>query len=58
MEKHIICPRCGRRLVDTHVTNETEAKILTPNLDWLPDFYLKCWKCSSKVGIKVINKKL
>lgn len=32
MEKHIICPRCGRRLVDTHVTNETETKILTPDL--------------------------
>lgn len=57
MVKHIICPRCGRRLMDTKETAQTEAKILAPEIEWQPDLYIKCWKCSSKVEIKVINKK-
>jgi DNA-directed RNA polymerase subunit RPC12/RpoP len=57
MVKHIICPRCGRRLMDTEETAQTEAKILAPEIEWQPDLYIKCWKCSSKVGIKVINRK-
>jgi DNA-directed RNA polymerase subunit RPC12/RpoP len=56
MKKQVICPRCGRRIVDTEDTFRTEAKLLDPNIEWKPDLYIKCWKCSSKIGIKVINK--
>ena len=55
MVKHIICPRCGRRLMDTENTAQTEVKIIEPDIEWEPDLCIKCWKCSSKIGIKVTN---
>lgn len=52
--KHQIhCPKCGRRLMDTEESTQTEAKILAQSINWHPDLYIKCWKCSSKIGIKV-----
>lgn len=52
-KRQIQCPKCGRRLMDTEGNTQTEAKILAKSIHWQPDLYIKCWKCSAKVGIKV-----
>lgn len=49
----IRCPKCGRRLMDAEGNTQTEARIFVKSILWQPDLYIKCWKCSAKVGIKV-----
>jgi len=46
------CPKCGRRVIDTENGVKTEIRVIQDQIDWVPDFYTKCWKCKTELGIK------
>jgi phage FluMu protein Com len=56
MRKQLRCPICNRRLIDAEVNIETELRAFDPAMVWKADYYLKCWKCKSSIGLKKINK--
>lgn len=60
MKKKILCPRCGRRLIDTESTVKSEIKDMDSKCEtlydrWVPDYYVKCWKCKAHIGIRKIG---
>lgn len=62
MGKPVQCPHCGRRLMDSEDSVITQTKISgpfdtgPPDNRWKPDYYIKCWKCHSRVGFRKIEK--
>lgn len=60
MKKQLLCPRCGRRLIDTESSVNSETKDMDYQRDailekWTPDYYLKCWKCKARIGIRKVG---
>lgn len=61
MKQAVKCPRCNSRLLDEEYGVNTLTKVVDPNNPgppknrWIPDYYIKCWKCKSKVGLKKSN---
>lgn len=59
MKKKLLCPQCGGRLIDAESTIESETKAIDFRYDnsmgkWIPDYYLKCWKCKANIGIRKV----
>lgn len=52
MPKQIKCPICNRRLIDAEESVESEVRVFNPAETWKADYYLKCWKCKSNIGLK------
>ena len=48
MKSQLVCPRCGRRVLDTDIRQLEK---------WKADYYIKCWKCSSHLGIRLVGHK-
>lgn len=55
------CPKCGGRLLDAEDSVQTQTKVLDPydpgplRDRWRPDYYIKCWKCGSKIAFRKLN---
>ncbi|MEG1271468.1 MAG: hypothetical protein RSD54_09135 [Ruthenibacterium sp.] len=62
MKLAVTCPQCHSRLMDAERGVKTLTKVINPydlgppKMRWTPDYYLKCWQCKNKVGIKKINQ--
>ncbi|MDE6210168.1 MAG: hypothetical protein K2M73_10925 [Lachnospiraceae bacterium] len=59
MKKKLLCPQCGGRLIDTEGTVKSETRAIDFRYDnsmgkWIPDYYLKCWKCKANIGIRKV----
>ena len=54
MHVTIVCPTCGSRLCDCDSQVERKTKItrVFKNKRIPADYYLKCWKCKTTVGLK------
>lgn len=54
--KQLKCPMCGRRLIDTVDSNQSElieeAKIKN---GWIPDYLQKCWGCKKTIAIRKVS---
>lgn len=60
MKKQLLCPQCGRRLMDTETSVKSETRVMDSPKDailekWIPDYYLKCWKCKARIGIRKVG---
>ena len=55
MKKQVNCPHCGGRVAESDESVKTEIRILYPNIKWKADYYTKCWKCHTIVGLKKLN---
>ncbi len=55
MPKQIKCPICNRRLIDAEESVESEVRVFNPAETWKADYYFKCWKCKSNIGLKKLN---
>jgi len=56
MKMHLKCPVCEARIADTENTVTTRMKVIFGRGDPLidrrrADYYLKCKKCKSNIGI-------
>ena len=57
----VMCPHCGRRLIDAENGVRTQTKEIdtyderSPKERWTPDYYIKCWKCHSTIGYRKIT---
>ena len=56
-KKSLSCPVCGnRRLIDAPIFTESE---MVPEdkipIGWLPDYYQKCRRCKSEIGIRKVS---
>lgn len=50
----IVCPTCGSRLcdADSQVIVRTKITRNKINKKCPADYYIKCWKCKTTIGIK------
>lgn len=61
LKKEIYCPICHSRIIDSEVDVHTELRVVKtqghspPQNLWVPDYYIKCWKCKSEVGLRKIH---
>lgn len=60
MKKKLLCPLCRSRLIDTESTIKSETKAMDFRDNdsmgrWIPDYYLKCWKCKANIGIRKVG---
>ena len=60
MKTHLLCPRCGRRLIDAESSVRSEMRDMESDREaflkrWVPDFYMKCWNCKAQVGIRKVG---
>ena len=54
------CPCCGKRLVDTEHTVNSEAIPMSDLLEKernsrKPDYYMKCWNCKQEIAIMKVS---
>jgi len=56
MNKKLMCPICGARIVDASEHTVSELRVVKEELKWIADYYQKCKKCKKEIGIKKINK--
>lgn len=62
MRKLVLCPQCGSRIMDSEENVSTQTKVVRtngpepPTNRWPPDYYIKCWKCHSKVAFRKIKE--
>ena len=54
MTVSIVCPTCGRRIcdADSQVVIRTKITREKSNKKYPADYYIKCWKCKTTIGIK------
>lgn len=57
MKSQLVCPRCGRRVLDTDSTVINDVRVIRQLEKWKADYYIKCWKCSSHLGIRLAGHK-
>lgn len=61
MKGEVPCPHCGSRLLDADKGVQTITKVINPYDPgpppnrWVPDYYIKCWRCKKKIGLKKVN---
>ncbi len=55
MNKKVICPVCGARLMDEAEHIKSEVRVIESNDDWKPDYIIKCWRSKDEIGIKQLN---
>lgn len=60
MKTQLSCPRCGRRLMDAESSVKSETRDMDSNREfflnrWMPDYYVKCWKCKAHIGIRKVG---
>ena len=61
MKDEVPCPNCDSRLLDAEKGVQTLTKVINPHdpgppkSRWVPDYYIKCWKCKQKIGLKKVN---
>ncbi|SDN06648.1 hypothetical protein SAMN05192585_11083 [Acetanaerobacterium elongatum] len=64
MKKQVPCPRCGSRIMDAEECVNTQSKIYNPydpgppRDRWRPDYYIKCWKCGTKIAFRKIDSNI
>lgn len=57
MNKKLMCPICGARIVDASEYTISELRVVEEKeLKWVADYYQKCKKCKKEIGIKKLNK--
>ena len=54
------CPICGSKISYTedsvHSIMEASYKIVNNGeYIWVPDYYVKCWKCGKEIAIKKVG---
>lgn len=60
-KKPVECPLCHARIIDADVGVETQLQAINskghdpPLLTWAPDYFIKCWKCSSEIAFRKIK---
>lgn len=56
LKRKILCPVCGRRIMDSmeniHIESVSEELIGDIN-KWKPQIALKCWGCKKTIALKV-----
>ena len=55
MNKKVICPVCGARLMDEAKHLKSEVRVIESNDGWEPDYIIKCWRSKEEIGIKQLN---
>jgi len=60
MKVQLKCPVCSARIADTDNMVTTKMKVIGRNESplvnrWRADYYLKCRKCKSNIGIQKIE---
>jgi len=61
VKKAIPCPKCGSRILDAEPGIHTETKVIDPPdpgqppAYWPPEYYVKCWKCKAKIGLRKVH---
>lgn len=61
MKIQVGCPRCGRRIFDAESSTKSEIRDLDDKKNavlsrgWKPDYYVKCWKCKARIGIRKVG---
>lgn len=52
----IRCPACSARLLDTPENVIMEVVSSSASDDTPAEYYMKCWKCGSSIGIQKVNR--
>ncbi|MDR4075950.1 hypothetical protein [Eubacterium callanderi] len=47
--KPILCPKCGRRFMDS--APDTKSRLIIPKKGRYPDYYVKCGHCGAEIGV-------
>lgn len=47
----LLCPKCGYRIIDQEVGVTSELHLVQEE-EWQADYYLKCQKCKSEIGLR------
>lgn len=55
MRKHMQCPKCNSRFIDSSLTTVAKIQILSKNTEPGADFYAKCRICSTELAIKKLG---
>jgi cytochrome c-type biogenesis protein CcmH/NrfF len=55
MRKHLQCPKCKSRFIDSSLSTVTEIRILSANAETQADFYVKCNICNTELAIKKLG---
>ncbi len=53
--KQLGCPLCGSRIIDADEKVKSEVRAYKQAKKWKADYYMKCWKCKSNIGLKKLN---
>lgn len=55
--RRILCPVCSSRVIDEGAETQTEIRIFKPADEWRADYYTRCWKCKTILGLRKLNTK-
>jgi len=53
--KQLQCPKCGRRIIDAAAEIHTEIRELSGKVKLLFDYYAKCERCGTEVGLRKLR---
>ena len=54
----IKCPICKAKLIEADSDVIVEVRVINDDIEgWNPDLVQKCWKCKSKIGIRMKTMK-
>lgn len=48
----LLCPICGYRIIDQKAGITSELRLIAQGEEWQADYYLKCQKCKSEIGLR------
>ncbi|MDR0695953.1 MAG: hypothetical protein LBF68_00200 [Christensenellaceae bacterium] len=49
------CPACGFRVIDAEIDIHSELHIMEKGDSWNGDYFAKCERCKSDIGIRKIE---
>lgn len=52
MRKHIQCPKCKSRIIDSSLSTVTEIRALSARAVLQADYYIKCKNCNTELGLR------
>lgn len=55
MKVNILCPVCGRRLIDAEKSVAEITKVFIPKKDSQVDYQLKCTHCKKQIALVKLN---